>query len=187
MPRPPPPERHPGIRPRPTVWRRLDSAARRALPASFSLLLVLLLCAPLGLPEQQALLPGAMMASVFFWSVFRPASMPALVVFGLGLLYDLLSFSPPGLAILTLLVVHAVGLGWRHGLARQGFLLVWLVFLLVAGGGLMLDWALMSAFTQRLLPPQPAFFELALAAGLYPLLSALFTWAHRGIADPQRA
>ncbi len=181
------PERHPGIRPRPTVWRRLDAAARRALPATFSVLLVLLLCAPLGLPQQQALLPGAAMGSVFFWSVFRPASMPAPVVFLLGLLSDLLSFSPPGMAILTLLIVHAVGLGARHGLARQGFLLVWMVFLLVAAGAVALDWALACAFALRLLPLQPACFELALAAGLYPLLSALFTWAHRGMADPDRA
>lgn len=182
-----PPDRHPGIRPRPTAGRRLDAAARRSLPAAFSLMLVLLLCAPFGLPEQQALLPGTAMASVFFWSVFRPASMPAAIVFLLGLLYDLLSVSPPGIAILTLLLVHALGLGWRHSLARLGFLRVWLVFVLVAGGAIALDWLLISAFSWHLLPPLPAFFELALAAGLYPLLSALFTWAHRGIADPARA
>jgi rod shape-determining protein MreD len=181
------PERHPGIRPRPTVWRRLDIAGRRALPVTFSVMLVLLLCAPLDLPQQQALLPGAAMGSVFFWSVFRPASMPALMVFLLGLLTDLLSFSPPGLAILTLLLVHAAGLGWRHGLARRGFLVVWLVFVLVAAGAIALDWALSCAFMLRLLPVQPVCFELALAAGCYPLLSALFTWAHRGMADPDRA
>ena len=173
------PERHPGIRPRPT--------ARRALPVTFSAALVLLLCAPLDLPQQQALLPGAAMGSVFFWSVFRPASMPAPMVFLLGLLTDLLSFSPPGVAILTLLIVHAIGLGSRHELARLGFLLVWLVFLLVAAGAIALDWVLACAFTLRLLPLQPVCLELALAAGLYPLLSALFTWAHRGMADPDRA
>lgn len=181
------PERHPGIRPRPTVWRQLDAAARRALPATFSLLLVLLLCAPFGLPEQQALLPGAAMASVFFWSVFRPASMPGVMVFAIGLLCDLLSVSPPGIAILTLLIVHAVGLGGRHGLVRQGFVALWLVFVLVAAGAIALDWVLLCAFSLRLLPPQPACFELALAVGLYPLLSVLFTWAHRGVADPAQA
>jgi rod shape-determining protein MreD len=149
--------------------------------------MVLLLCAPLDLPEQQAMLPGATMASVFFWSLFRPASMPAPIVFALGLIYDLLSFSPPGIAIVTLLIVHAIGVGARHGLARQGFLVVWLAFLLVAAGAILLDYALMCGFMLRLLPPQPALFELALSAGLYPLLSALFTWAHRGIADPSLA
>jgi rod shape-determining protein MreD len=151
------------------------------------MLLVLLLCAPFDLPQQQAWLPGAVMASVFFWSLFRPASMPALAVFCIGLLDDLLSFSPPGIAILTLLLVHAVGIGARHGLARQGFLVVWLAFLLVAAGALLLDYALMCGFMLRLLPPQPVLFELALSAGLYPLLSALFTWAHRTVADPTRA
>ncbi len=182
-----PPERRPGIRPRPTIGRRLDAAARRSLPVAFSLGLVLLLCAPLDLPGQQALLPGATMSSVFFWSVFRPASMPAPMVFALGLLYDMLSFSPPGIAILTLLVVHIIGLGWRHGLARQGFLPVWVAFVLVAGAATLLDWALACGLSLRLLPVQPALFALALAAGTYPLLSALFAWAHRGIADPSRA
>lgn len=177
----------PGIRPRPTVWRRLDSAARRALPAAFTMALVLLLCAPFDIPQQQALLPGMTMASVFFWSLFRPASMPAPIVFAIGLLYDLLSFSPPGIEVVTLLLVHAVGVGARHGLARQGFLVVWLAFLLVAAGAITLDYGLMCAFSLRLLPPQPALFELALSAGLYPLLSALFTWAHRSVADPSRA
>ncbi len=177
----------PGIRPRPTIWRRLDAAARRALPAAFTALLVLLLCAPFDIPQQQAMLPGVTLASVFFWSVFRPASMPAPIVFLIGMLYDLLSFSPPGLEAVTLLLVHAVGIGVRHNLARQGFVLVWFTFLLVASVAIVLDFALLCAFTLRLLPPQPALFELALSAGVYPLLSALFTWAHRGIADPSRA
>ena len=180
-------DRHPGIRPRPTVWRRLDVAARRSLPCAFSVLLVLLLCAPLDLPQQQTLLPGAEMASVFFGAGFRRASRPAPMVFALGLLSDLLSFTAPGIGILTLLIVHAVGVGWRYGLSRQGFVLVWLVFLLVSAAMIALDWTLFCVFSQRLLPVQPALLELALAAGLYPLLSALFTWAHRSIADPDRA
>jgi len=187
MPVAPPPERRPGIRPRPTLGRRLDAAARCALPAAFCVLLILLLCAPLGLPGQAALLAPALMAGVFFWSVFRPTSMPAVVVFALGLLSDLVSMSPPGIAILTLLVVHGVGIAWRHALARQGFLVVWLVFLLVASVAILLDWALMCGFTLRLLPPAPSLFEMALAAGIYPIFSALFTWAHRSVADPTRA
>ncbi|MCQ8240119.1 hypothetical protein [Rhizosaccharibacter radicis] len=180
-------ERRPGIRPRPTLGRRLDAAARRVLPVGFTALAILLLSAPLGLPEQEALLPGTVLASVFFWSVFRPPSMPGWAVFGLGLLSDLLGYAPPGLTIVILLLVHGVGIAGRHGLSRQGFLLMWLVFLSVASAATLLDWTARSAFALRLLPVQPALFQLALAAGLYPLLSALFTWAHRTVADPSRA
>jgi rod shape-determining protein MreD len=181
------PERRPGIRPRPSWGRRLDAAARRSAPVGFTALAILLLSAPLGLPEQEALLPGTVLASVFFWSMFRPASMPGLAVFALGLLSDLLGYAPPGITIVILLVVHGIGLAGRYGLAKQGFLLVWLVFLLVAAGATLLDWTLRSGFSLRVLPLQPALFQLGLAAGLYPLWSGLFTWAHRTIADPARA
>ena len=38
------------------------------------------------------------------------------------------------LIVLVLLVVHGFALRWRRVLVRQGFLLVWLVFLAVAAG-----------------------------------------------------
>ena len=171
--------RTPGIRPRPTVWRQLDAASRMSFPAACTALLLLLLAAPLGLPGQAQLQPAAALACVFFWSLFRPASMPPPVVFVLGLLADLLGLAPLGASVLVLLVVHGLAVQWRRVLAEQGFLLVWLVF--VAG------WAICSLLTLRLLPGAPVLFQFGLAAGLYPLLATLFTRAHRSLANPESA
>src|ERR1700712_5725993 len=112
-------ERLPGIRPRPTLWRMLDAASRQAFPAACTALLLLVLAAPLGLPGQAQLEPAAALACVFFWSVFRPGSMPPPVAFLLGLLSDLLGLSPLGLSILSMLLTHGIVLRLRRMLVAQ--------------------------------------------------------------------
>lgn len=179
-------ERLPGIRPRPSLWRQLDLAGRGAFPAACTALLLLALAAPLRLPGQAQLQPAVALACVFFWSLFRPSSMTPPIVFMLGLLCDLLGLSPPGISVLVLLAVHGLAVKWRV-LAGQGFLLVWLAFVAVAAGAAALGWGLTSLLTFRLLPGSAAVFQFGLTAGLYPALAALFTLAHRGLVDPERA
>ena len=177
----------PGIRPRQSLGRWLDMAARRGFPGSTTALLLLLADAPLGVPGQAELQASVALACVFFWSLFRPASMPPAVVFAVGLLVDLLGYAPPGVGVLTLLLAHGLALRWRRELVRQGFLLVWLAFVGVAVGAAALQWALTSLLTFRLLPPGPGVFQAAIGAGLYPALATLLTRAHHTLAEPERA
>ena len=180
-------EQRPGIRPRPTLGRRLDIAARHAFPATSTVLLMLLTDAPFGIAGQAALLPAVTFAAVWFWSLFRPSAMPPPVVFVLGLLFDLLGWLPIGSGVLTLLLVHGLAQRWRRMLAPHGFALLWLVFAGIAAGATALDWTLTSVLTWRLLPAGPAVFQTVLAAAAYPALAILFARAHRTVADPERA
>ncbi len=148
---------------------------------------LLMAAAPLGLPGQAQLQPAAALACVFFWSLFRPGSMAPSVVFLLGLLCDLLSLSPPGVSVLMLLVTHGLALGWRRVLTEPGSPVVWLAFILVAAGVTLLQWLAMSLLILQALPGDAVLFQFALTVGLYPMLAALFTGAHRGLADPDEA
>jgi len=177
----------PGIRPRATLGRRLDIAARHAFPAACTILLMLVTQTPLGITDQYALLPAVTLACVYFWSLFRPAAMPPPVVFVLGLLLDLLGYLPVGVGILTLLVVHGLALRWRRILTRLGFLPVWLAFAGFSIGAAALGWVLIAALSFRLVPVAPALFQAVLTAALYPALAILFVQAHRTVADPERA
>lgn len=179
--------RTPGIRPRPTLRRRLDAASRRLFPAAGTAVLLLLAAAPLGLPGQAQAQSAVALACVFFWSLTRPASMTPPVVFLLGLLADLLGLTPPGVSVLILLAAHGLAAGWRRVLVQRGFLAVWLVFAAVAAGAAALEWAMVGLLSVRLLPVRDALLQFGLTAGLYPALAALFTQAHRGLADPDRA
>ena len=180
-------DKTPGIRPRPSLWRRLDAMGRAAFPTSITALILLAASAPFGLPGQAQWQPAAALACVYFWSLYRPASMPPAAVFLLGLLADLLALAPIGASVLVLLIVHGCAVTWRRSLVRQGFLMVWLTFCVVAAGAAALQWALVCALTFHLYPPAPALFQFALSAGLYPVLAMLFIQAHRGLADPGQA
>ncbi len=180
-------DRFPGIRPRPSLWRRLDRSARLSFPATLTALLLLACALPLGIAGQAELQAAVAVICVFFWSTFRPASMPPPVVFLVGLLCDLLGYAPPGVGVLTLLLMHGMALRWRRFLVRQGFLVVWLAFSALACGAAALGWALTSLLTFRLLPPGPGMFQAALAIGMYPALAVPLAGAHQTLAEPEHA
>ena len=176
-------DRLPGIRPRPSLWARLDGVARQSFTGATTALLLFAVAAPLVLPGQAELLAAIALACVFFWSLFRPGCMPPPLVFTLGVLADLLGYAPLGVDVLILLIAHGVAMRWRRFLTRQGFFVVWLAFVLVAAGAAVLQWVLTCALMFRLLPPLPVLFQAALAAGLYPILAVLLTRAHNSLGE----
>ena len=180
-------DRAPGIRPRQTLARRLDMVARRCFPVACTVALMLLSNAPLGVADQAVMLPAVSVASVFFWSLFRPASMPPAAVFLIGLLLDLMGWLPVGDGVITLLLVHGLCLRWRRVLVRQGFLMIWIAFAGFAAASAALIWAIAALLAFRLLPLGPAIFQAVLSAALYPALAILFARAHGTVADPARA
>ncbi|HYZ34329.1 MAG TPA: rod shape-determining protein MreD [Crenalkalicoccus sp.] len=170
--------------PSPRPLHRLDALGRAAFPSGATALLMALAVLAIGLPGA---VPAAALPCVFFWSVFRPAAMPPLAVFGLGLLQDLLGLAPPGTGVLALLLAHGLAVCWRGALARQSFLLVWLAFCGFAAGVTALGWTLQAALTLRLPAPEPGLVQLALAAGLYPGLAWLLTRAHEAMRRAEAA
>ncbi len=176
--------RRPGIRPHLTPARRLDLAARHAMPAAVTLALLLLATAPVGLPGQAQLLPALAMVSVFHWSVLRPIDLSPPVVFVLGLLADLLGLAPVGVMLLSLLLLQAVVLRWRRTLLGRHFALLWASFAAVALAASALDWLLFCLLSLRLLPVAPMLFQAAVAIAIYPALAVLLRGLGRLIADP---
>jgi rod shape-determining protein MreD len=179
--------RAPGIAPVPSLWRRLDAGGRLVFPFATACLLVLIFAAPLGLPGESAMRPAFALCCTAFWTLHRPASMRPLAVFALGLLADLLGQAPLGVGMVGLLLCQGLALRWRRALLRQDFLVHWLACCGLAVVYAALVWLLCSLFALRLLPPAPALFQAALAAGAYPLLALAFLVANRGLADPDLA
>ncbi len=169
------------------LWRRLDTASRLAWPSTFLIFGLLFIGLPFGLPGQAELRLAYALACVFFWSLYRPSALPAPVVAVTGLLLDLLGMTPAGLWALLLLLVHGAVLATRRRLAPQRFWLIWMVFAGLAAGFCGLGWALQSLLTLTMLPVQPLGAECLTAAGLYPVLAALFIRAHRGPAAAELA
>ncbi|MBW4021961.1 MAG: rod shape-determining protein MreD [Proteobacteria bacterium] len=179
-------DKTPGIRPRRSWGQRLDRAARRGLPGGTTILVMVLLTAPLGLPGQAQFLPAFTLAAVFFWTLFRPASVPPPLVFVIGLLADILGQMPLGSSVLVLLLTQLLVIRSRRFLPQKGFLFVWLVFVAVAAVAAALQWALACLMNWTIYPPVAGLFQFLLSAGLYPMLATAFTRAHRTLAAPER-
>lgn len=155
--------------------RQLDSLGRAAVPATLASALMVLASGPTGLPGGVA---AVALVSVVFWSLFWPATMSPPVVFGLGLLHDLLSGAPPGIGVLILLVAHGAAMAWRRALTRQGFLRVWLAFCGFAAAAAVLGYLLSAILAWQVPPLAPALHQAVLAMGLYPVLARALTWLH---------
>jgi rod shape-determining protein MreD len=168
-------------------WRRLDAASRHAWPASCMIFGLFLIGLPIGLPAQAELRPAYAMACVFFWSLYRPSSLPAPIVALTGILLDLLGLSPLGLWAVLLLLLQGSTLAARRRLAPQAFLMTWASFAGLSALFSGLAWALQSLLALSFLPLLPLAVQVLACIGVYPALAALFIRAHRGSAAGELA
>jgi rod shape-determining protein MreD len=169
------------------LWRRLDATSRYAFPFGFLFFGLILIGMPFGIPGQAEMRPVYAMACVFFWSLYRPSSLPAPLVALTGLLLDLLGLSPIGLWAVLLLLLQGATLASRRRLIPASFLLTWLIFTGLAGIFALLAWLAESLLTLSLLPVLPALAEIVFAFGFYPAFAGFFIRAHRGPAAVELA
>jgi rod shape-determining protein MreD len=153
-----------------SLWRRLDAASRYMFPLGSLVFGLFAIGMPFGLPGQAELAPVYAMACVFFWSLYRPSSLPA-----------------PLVAIVLLLVLQGVTLALRRRLAQQSFFLTWAVFSAFASALACLAWMAQSLLTLSVLPVLPVLVEMLLACGFYPAFAGFFIRAHRGPAAVELA
>ncbi len=146
------------------------------LPAAVTILLIIAAIIPWGGPAWAemavALLP---VCGIYFWSVRRPQLMPAVLVFVLGIMLDVLTHGPLGIWACAGLMAALAGRVVRRVQPRIGWTssAVCLVATLAASTALV--GALEAGFAWR---PMPAllYAQALLAACLaYPLLAGLLS------------
>ena len=163
------------------LWLRLDHVARSLWPFALTVALVILSQVPLRITLLSPVLPSLALIAVYYWSIHRPDLMPIWAVFLIGLFQDLLGGGPAGVGILTLLAVHAVVTAQRRFFASASFVVIWLVFALVALAAQALAWLLVSALAGAVVEPRPATFQILLTIAVYPCLAWGFAQAQRAI------
>jgi rod shape-determining protein MreD len=164
-----------------TIWRQIDVALRNLTPVLVTLCLVVLSVTPLRLPEISIVAPPLVLMSVYYWSLHRTDLFPAIGVFGIGLLHDILSGAPMGLNAFILLGVFGICVSQRRFFYGKSFLVVWWGFMLIAGGALAAEWSLMSIVRETVLSPQPVYIKFLMTIALYPPVAWLFAWIHHSL------
>ncbi len=171
-------------------WRLMNAAERRrywwghwrlAVPAGSTLLLVLVMTAPLVVPVP--VFPQLALLGVFVWATFQPGLMPPWVAFLIGIVADLLFAQPLGVNA-TLFAAAAGFVRFfesRYGHHAHGF--DWGV----AAGLIivfeLLTWQLMG-LAGKPVPLLPLGWQVLTSIAAYPLVVAFCAWAQRRAFGP---
>jgi rod shape-determining protein MreD len=160
---------------------RLDSWSRNIIPSLSLVALVLLSAIPFAFPFSTSASPYYVLIGLFYWTTFRPDLMPAPVVFSIGLLQDILLGTPIGLGAVILLAVFGVTLSQNRAMIGRPFYIVWLGFIAITAGAMMLTWVLASLLATHPIPLDGVGLQLLITIATFPFLVWLFVRIHRYI------
>ena len=160
---------------------RVDLALRSVTPFLMTVGLILLGAMPISMPIDLPIAPAFGLMAVFYWSVYRPDLLPALAVFALGLLQDLISAAPLGITAVIWLGTFGIVLNQRKIFLGKPFAMSWWGFSMVAIAASAARWLISSALAGHLLDVHRMTAELASTILIFPLLVSLFVVTHRRI------
>lgn len=146
---------------KPTLWARMDMWVRHMVPVSVTILLLLLTAVPTRLPGFAGIAPVLPLMGVYYWAIYRPDLLPAMMSYS----------TPLGVNALVLLLVQGVAAAQRKFFLGKSFLVAWWAFGLLAAGAIGLSWLLVTVLHGRVVDATPVIFEYLLTMGLFPLLT----------------
>lgn len=159
--------------------RRIENAARLAVPHLQLLLLLLLGFVSLPLPYLGAAQPFLVLMHVFYWSIYRPLLTPPPLCFAAGIVMDILSGNPLGLDAFILVMVQWIVRGQRRFLMGQPYTTTWAVFAVILAGAGTAQWGLYGLAHFQWPPFLPVAGSIGLSLFLYPFITYIFVLTHR--------
>lgn len=132
-----------------------------------------------SLPLMGEIRPYLLLMAIYYWAIFRPTLLPALWIFTLGVLYDVVSGFPLGLHSVLFLVVQYIVRGQRLYLMGQPFTLIWLGFVITCSLVALCEWVFFSALNVQFMPFMPGVFSFLLSAVVFPFIQMILLFNHR--------
>ncbi len=152
---------------------------RMLLLSLVGLVAIFLELAPLGLEANSRPSPDLLLCVVAYWSIRRPGSAPAVLIFALGLTRDLLTDVPIGAGVLSLLLITEVLKMRRRNFARASFATEWVAVAFAAVAAAALHWFMVLLTLAQ--PPYifDLFNQSIYTMMAYPLMALFFRWGLR--------
>jgi rod shape-determining protein MreD len=162
-----------------SLWPKLDSAARSALPFVSAFVCVLLGVMTWPLPSFGMIAPPLALIAVYYWSIHRPDLFGPGLAFVIGLLHDVVHYLPIGLSALLFVAAHQIIFHQRRFFTGHSFFVMWWGFALTCVMVQMAGWLLHSLVNWQILPPLPIIAQTGLAVAAFPLLCWIFIHIQR--------
>ena len=162
-------------------WYWPDYIARHATPTLIATFLVIVTQAPFRLPGVTPVTLGLSLIAVHYWALYQPKLLPAVAIFFVGLLQDMLVGTPIGLSAFSLLCAYGIVVSQRRFFQGKSFLVVWWGFSMTAIAVGVLRWVLVSIIEGKMVLFGPTMIEFLLTVTLYPFFGYLFVLVHRSL------
>ena len=166
---------------------RLESAARKALPYSLMVVLLLLDCVPMPFSTGGHIKAPFFLMGIYYWSIYRPTLIPPWMAFAAGLAADLIGGLPLGFSAASYVLAQWLVMDQRRFLMGQSFVMLWFGFLALSVLISLIQWFIFAAVNFSWPPLRPIFFSLLLGQALFPLICVVLHWTHRMLPTPSRA
>lgn len=161
------------------IRQKMDYAARMTLPGLVALLLMLLFSLPIRLAGLADFTPDICLISIYYWSIFRPGTMPYWFVFLLGLVRDSIAGIALGMSSLVFILFRLFILSQQRYFARETFWANWFGFGIAASLALAVGWVIAVIYARALFSIDSVGMQWVFTFGLYPLLHILFNKLYR--------
>ncbi len=154
------------------------------VPYAFLLLLFFLNGVSIPTPVSVVFKAPFFLMAVYYWSVYRPTFIPALLVCLAGFVLDFLDGTPMGANAFLFLLCRMIVVDQRRYLVSQTFSMIWLGFVFLHVLFLCLKWVIYSIvyFTWTAVPEMP--YSLFFGFALFPLIYVLLHMAHKMLPAP---
>jgi rod shape-determining protein MreD len=135
------------------------------------------------------IVPYALMALIFlmciyYWSIYRPALVPVVLVFAAGILMDLLGGVPLGFNALIFVLMQWVVTDQRRFLLAQPFVMIWVVFAFLSLAAMMIQWALFGLAHFNWPSLKPLGFSFIMGVAVFPAIFVLLHLTHKILPSP---
>lgn len=132
-----------------------------------------------SVPLMGEIRPYLFLMTIYYWAIFRPTLLPALWIFVLGILYDVVLGFPLGLHSILFLVVQYIVRRQRLYLMGQPFTLVWLGFVITCSLVALCEWGFFSALHLQPMPFMSGMFSFLCSAVVFPFIQMMLLFNHR--------
>jgi rod shape-determining protein MreD len=164
---------------RAAAMRRREWSVARVVPTLTLLVLAFLSVLPLRFPDYAAVAPLLALAGLYYWTIQRPDLLPPAAIFLCGLVLDLLSGAPLGVAALVFLLTRVIVVPQRRFFVDRLFPFLWGGFTLVAAAAIAFLWLLGSLLGSVMLDVRAAMLQWVLTVACFPAVAYLLVRAQR--------
>ncbi len=116
---------------------------------------------------------------LYYWAVYRPAILPPLLIFIIGLTYDFLSGFPIGISSFIFIILYKSVSSQRHIIIDQPFIVIWLAYVVVSSASLLAQWGLFGLLNFQWTPFMPVILAIIAGGLLFPIIAFIFTLSNR--------